>query len=334
MFEAKNYTGIHLTAQISKVAKRLLALCFAPFLSATAALGENQFAYQKERGSRDAVAFLTLTWLREMASRKRVAVYCSDVAGAFDRVDAKRLVEKLRASGMDESIVRVLDSWLRKRSAKVVVEGKCSKDMSLEDMVFQGTVLGPVLWNAFFADAKLPIRFAGFKEIVYADDLNAWKSFLASVPSDVVHEHMDTCQASLHEWGNANRVVFDAGKESKHILSVRQPEGENFKLLGVLFDCRLHMQDAVTELVGACAWKAKRILTVSQGLLLSSTRHMCFRSSSTRRQACTMPLLACSSRWTGSRTHSFVISVSPMSTRWSTTTWRLCGRAATWRCLV
>ena len=47
-------------------------------------------------------------------------------------------------------------------------------------------------------------------------------------------------------------------------LSSRNPEGDNFKLLVVLFDRRLCMQDAVTELVGACQWESKRILTASR----------------------------------------------------------------------
>ena len=44
--------------------------------------------------------------------------------------------------------------------------------MTLEDMVFQGTVLGP-LWNAFFEDARIPINACGFNEVVYADHLTA-----------------------------------------------------------------------------------------------------------------------------------------------------------------
>ena len=32
------------------------------------------------------VAFLVLTWIDAIARGKRVAVYCSDVAGAFDRM--------------------------------------------------------------------------------------------------------------------------------------------------------------------------------------------------------------------------------------------------------
>ena len=45
----------------------------------------------------------------------------------------------------------------------------------LYDMVFQGTVLGPQLWNLYFEDAADAIKEYMFEEIVYADDLNAYK---------------------------------------------------------------------------------------------------------------------------------------------------------------
>ena len=37
-------------------------------------------------------------------------------------------------------------------------------------MVFQGTVLGPLLWLVFFADAARAVIDAKFKEIIFADD--------------------------------------------------------------------------------------------------------------------------------------------------------------------
>ena len=39
-----------------------------------------------------------------MGARKRVGLYCSDVSSAFDRVNAERLVQKLRARGVHERI--------------------------------------------------------------------------------------------------------------------------------------------------------------------------------------------------------------------------------------
>ena len=80
-----------------------------------------------------------------MNQRKKTAVYCSDVSGAFDRVCMPRMVAKLSASGMHESLVTLMSSWLKARVAYLVVEGKKSEAWQLADMVYQGTVFGPTL---------------------------------------------------------------------------------------------------------------------------------------------------------------------------------------------
>ena len=90
-----------------------------------------------------------LTWLVQFGRKKKIAVYCSDVSGTFDKVNSRRLVRKLRAKGVPEEILAVLQSWLAARTARVAVGGKFSRDMRISDMVYQGTVLGPPLWNIF-----------------------------------------------------------------------------------------------------------------------------------------------------------------------------------------
>jgi hypothetical protein len=93
-----------------------------------------------------------------MALGRKVAVYCSDVSGAFDRVRAERLIAKLRAWRIHDQIIEVIKSWLRQRTANIVVGGDYSDAMALLNMVFQGTVLGPMLWNMFFEDARRAIK--------------------------------------------------------------------------------------------------------------------------------------------------------------------------------
>ena len=80
------------------------------------------------------------------------------MSGAFDKVDAELLISKLRAMKVHPHMVKLLESWLRRRCGHVLVEGATSEEMVLEDMLFQGTVLGPQLWNIFFADAAEPIH--------------------------------------------------------------------------------------------------------------------------------------------------------------------------------
>ena len=69
-----------------------------PFVIRNMMFGPNQFAYTPERGARDALAYLAMVWITALAKHMKVAVYCSDVSGAFDRVQIDRLADKLRAN--------------------------------------------------------------------------------------------------------------------------------------------------------------------------------------------------------------------------------------------
>ena len=103
-----NYRGIHLTTQLSKVAERILCIPLLPYLDAVGAYGKRQFAYRNHHGYRDALACMVFSWIWALGLGKRVALYCSDVSGAFDRVNASRLIQKLRAAGVHDLLLEVL----------------------------------------------------------------------------------------------------------------------------------------------------------------------------------------------------------------------------------
>ena len=127
-------------------------------------------------------------------------------------------------------------------------------------MIFQGTVLGPPLWNLFFEDARIPIQKSSFKEIVFADDLNAYKRIKRAVRNTTGFKYGRMCQHALHKWGEANNVTFDPKKESMSIISRESPEGDGFKMLGVIFDTSLYMTQAVLKLSEVANWKVRTIL--------------------------------------------------------------------------
>ena len=58
---------------------------------------------------------------------------------------------------------------------------------------------------------------------------------MAGLATESVEEELSECQATLREWGSPNQVVFDAAKESFHVVFHRTPEGEEFKILEVFF---------------------------------------------------------------------------------------------------
>ena len=127
--------------------------------------------------------------------------------------------------GVHAQLVKLIESWLRKRTAKVIVGGEASDVFTLFNMIYQGTVLGPPLWNAFFEDARLAIEKAGFTDTKFADDLQAYKRYAKNVRNSTIFRHTARCQAELHKWGAANAVTFEPTKESTTILSRSEPAG-------------------------------------------------------------------------------------------------------------
>ena len=265
-FTADNYRGVHLTSQLSKVVERLIGLSLLPYISHPLRTGSHQFAYVKQKGSKDALAILTLSWIAALNDRRKIAVLCSDVSGAFDRVSRERILSKLRASGITRELFSVLESWLDDRDATVLVGGECSSQFLLRNQVFQGTVWGPALWNIFFASVLEAASEAGFESLAFADDLNSLKIFSEATPNARVYDELAECQTRIHEWGLANQVTFDPKKESLHVISRSQPAGDNIKLLGVVFDMHLKMIAEIEPVVQKAHWKVTTLLRMRKYL--------------------------------------------------------------------
>ncbi len=258
--DPKNYRGVHLTSQMSKVVERIVGRLFLPKLQSSGVYGEKQFAYSTGRGHQDALALSVLTWLQSLEGGQMVALYCSDVSGAFDRVCEERLGGKLERSGLHPRILKLLKSWLEPRSSAVVLDGCSSAPQVLQNSVYQGTVLGPPLWNVHYADSKLAVQAEGFSEVVFADDLNCSKVMPSATTETQARSALRKCQTSLHRWGAANKILFDPGKESFHGIHRTKHFGEDFKILGVIFDCQLTMRSAAVEISKEAGWKVKSLL--------------------------------------------------------------------------
>ena len=158
------------------------------------------------------------------------------------------MLAKLKAHGIGKKYMKFLASYLEKRSGFVCVGGETSFRIWLENQVFQGTVLGPPLWNVFFADVIKSIISPNTGK-AFADDLNAFQSFGRNVHRDVIFSKLRQCQEHVHQWDEVNRVEFDPGKEERVVLHPRNGYGETFRLLGLMVDNGLTMEEAVAKLL-------------------------------------------------------------------------------------
>ena len=111
------------------------------------------------------------------------------------------------------------------------------------------------MWNTFYGDAAVAVNLLGSLEVICADDRNCFQDCNLCIANVDIAQEIKLCQQEFHKWGYANQVGYDVSEESMYILALHGGEGSNFKLLGVLFDHALSMNDAVADLVSEDIWK-------------------------------------------------------------------------------
>ena len=97
-----------------------------------------------------------------------VEVCYLDIRKAFDSVNHRFLLRKLRALGIDNKALHWIEEFLRERSFRVRIGNSYSEEMGAPSGVPQGSVLGPLLFLLYINDLVDKIKQPCF---VFADDV-------------------------------------------------------------------------------------------------------------------------------------------------------------------
>ena len=100
----------------------------------------------------------------------------------------------------------------------------------------------------------------GFQSTFFADDLSCYKVYDGTLQNEALTEELGDCQSTLHSWGEANQVVFDAAKETFHVLHRTDAWGDSFRALGVHWDTQLSMALQCQEVATKASWKLRTLL--------------------------------------------------------------------------
>jgi len=237
----------------------MIGQTLVPFLESKG-FGNAQWAFRKKSSARDLVTMCLANWVLLICKGFKVGVYLSDISGAFDKVNRCLLLGKLAQLGLPDTFLDFLNNYLLPREGFVTVENAISEVMWLCDMVFQGTVLGPSLWNAFFADVATAVPIGNQIVNLFADDLTATTSCASTVSNDILLDELKDIQHRAHEWGNHNQVTFDPAKEYFKVIHPRQGLGDSFRMLGTQVDCELTMQPCVEKILSKGRPKVRALL--------------------------------------------------------------------------
>lgn len=183
------------------------------------------------------------------------AIY-TDFSKAFDSVDHGLLLDKLAGIGVGGAMLKFLASYISGRSLKVVFCGTRSQAFIPTTAVPQGSVLGPILFNAFINDLT-----GGFKcnFLLYADDLKLFTRIRSQVDCQKLQSDVDT----LYHWCEQNKIKLNIDKCNSMIFSSRAAistftytinnvslqQVDSVNDLGVIFDRKLNFHNHVDKMV-------------------------------------------------------------------------------------
>ena len=123
----------------------------------------------------------------------------------IESIIGKRLLLKLKAHGIGDSITDWIEQWLTDRRQRVVVDGKVSNWKSVLSGVPQGSVLGPILFLIYIKDLDDSITSNVLK---FADDTKLFRK----VNTDGDKQHLQNDLDRLVKWTEKWQMLLNFGK--------------------------------------------------------------------------------------------------------------------------
>ena len=164
----ENYRPISLTSVVLKAMERIIRDRIVEYVTRNHILWDHQHGFvQGGSCMTNLLAFMDAVTQRLDEGREVIICYL-DFKKAFDSVNHRYLIEKLKGLGINEKVVNWVKEFLANRSFSVVYKGHVSTRHRAVSGVPQGSVLGPLLFLIYIND--LPSRLTA-PLFGYADDV-------------------------------------------------------------------------------------------------------------------------------------------------------------------
>ena len=132
------------------------------------------------------------------------AIYL-DFAKAFDKVDDRLLLLKMKRMGFHKKLIKWIESFLTNRKQCVLLYGVSSLEAVILSGVPQGTVLGPLLFILFINDMKLCVTGSIIR--FFADDTRILQHIYSLADAEIL-QHDLNC---VVKWAKCINMALSRG---------------------------------------------------------------------------------------------------------------------------
>lgn len=209
-----NYRPISLLPTISKIFEKLIFKRLSRVIEKRGLISESQHGFRKKFSTETAAIFLSSYCYSSIDDKKYVGLLFVDYRCAFDMVDSRVLIHKLRKMNIRGNILKWIQTYLTGRSMQVKANGQISSPQPLEVGNPQGSSLSSLLFSIYIDD--LPTFLNKCTTYLYADD--AVLCFSSNDPSEIEHV-LNSELRQVNEWARVNGMELNTNKTKSMIIS-------------------------------------------------------------------------------------------------------------------
>ena len=241
--QPSNYRPVSLLAITSKILERAIFQQFIEYLEGNNLLHPSHHGFRKDHSTATALLEMYNTWIDALEEDEITAVVLLDLSAAFDLVDTKILLDKLKLYGFKEDSSTWLESYLTDRYQQVYVDGELSEALPVQVGVPQGSILGPLLYILFVNDLPEVIHDHPQEEdtffdtnctncgsiCCFADDSTFSKSDKNPVK---LKEDIEDKFKDISDYMSCNKLVLNQDKTHLLVMASKKKhqQNENFEI--------------------------------------------------------------------------------------------------------
>lgn len=276
---------------LSKVLEKLLCEQINHYIARHNLLTERQSGYRAQRSCITVLTDLVEELRCKMDENMTCILVLLDHSKAFDTVNHKILLEKLRKLfNFAKSACRLLSTYLYNRTQSVCHNNLTSNVITVNRGVPQGSILGPLLFSMYVND--LPSILRNCDVHIYADDVQLYassqKNNIAQCIDDINNDLLN-----IYTWASSNHLTINPTKSKCILISNNKVNKEslppihinnsviefvlNATNLGVIFNERLnwtnHIQRNIAKTYGMLRnlWAVQNSTPLNIRMLLAKT---------------------------------------------------------------
>ena len=213
-----NYRPIALASVLSKVFECVLLNRLEIYLLTT----DNQYGFKRKHGTDMCIYALKEAILKYQSLNTNMFLCFLDASKAFDRINHRKLFEKLIHRNTPGYLIRILIFWYTNQSMIVRWGDAVSEPFKVSNGVRQGGILSPYLFNVYMDDLseRLNKCMTGcvigeiiLNHLMYADDLVILSPYSAGLQQLLL-----ICS----EFGVENDIKYNAAKSNVMIVRTKE----------------------------------------------------------------------------------------------------------------